>query len=128
MVLTIFLHRIDGLLLEYDMIIFLSGIFRIFLKSSKFIGFAHIPSQNRHFTHQIWSKFPIWKFYPVSGFFSGFFCIFRIFAFFLQILIYLFEIKVYSAHEVGLKYLSLVHKKDCSIKTIYWIQRLQFRI
>ena len=39
-----------------------------------------------------------------SGF-SGFWT----FSYFLQILIYFFEIKVYSAHKVGLKYLSLVN-------------------
>ena len=34
MILTIFLHRIDGLLLKYDMTIFLSGILSGFPKKA----------------------------------------------------------------------------------------------
>ena len=68
---TIFPHRIDGLLIKYDMIIFLSGILSG-VQVSRFSGF------------------------------------FRIFSNFLQILIFLFEVKVYSAHELGILDLSLV--------------------
>ena len=58
-VLTIFLYRIDGLLLKYDMIIFLSGFF----SNLDFNGFDHISSQDQWFTYQIsYDNFLIWIF------------------------------------------------------------------
>ena len=82
MVLTIFLHRIDGSLLKYDMIIFLSGFFSNFQNSMASAIFLHrIDTLLKY--DQIF----------LSGILSGFlifFWIFRIFSYFLQILIHLF--------------------------------------
>ena len=66
MVLTIFLYRIDGLLLKYDMIIFLSGFF----SNLDFNGFDHISSQDQWFTYQIsYDNFLIWIFIRFPDFF-----------------------------------------------------------
>ena len=64
MVLTTFLHRIDGLLLKYEII-----IFRILFKSSDSFSFDHISSRNWSFSYKIW-----WQ-----NLLSGFFRIYRIF-------------------------------------------------
>ena len=66
MVLTIFLHILDSLLIKYDMIIFLSGFF------SDFSGFSsnlQIYSQNGFFTSHLW----------YNDFFPGNLSAFRIF-------------------------------------------------
>ena len=68
--MTIFLHRINGFIIKYDMIVLfsrnLSGFwtfFRIFLKYWVFNGFDHISSQNWWFTSQKrCDNFLIWIF------------------------------------------------------------------
>ena len=106
MFFTIFFHRIDGLLLKHDMIIFLSS-FRIFFRIfpdfpqcfERFLTIFLLRIDGLILKYDI-----ITLFYVTLSNFCIFFCIF------LQILISLFEINVCSTHEVGLRYLSLVKR------------------